>query len=272
MLTALAWRIALVGVFAAHGARAAQSPAEDARVEGAVGLIVRHGPEFSGARDTAWRATPAGFLRWGRITLTGAGGFTTRADETVERGLSAEISRRGHLRLTLGLRGDAGRDDRDSPELAGLGPVRRTVRARLAARWDPDPDWRVTAGWSLDALGRGQGYFMDVAASRRWSINGGDSLWIGVSASGAGDRYMQLWHGVSPAQSVASGLPLYRAAEGLRDLHLSLTWRNELGLGEQRFGVYTALDASRLLGSAADSPITRRRSALTGSAGLVWRF
>ena len=43
-------------------------------VEGAVGLVLKYAPAFPGSSDVSLRATPAGFVRWGRYTLTGAGG------------------------------------------------------------------------------------------------------------------------------------------------------------------------------------------------------
>jgi outer membrane scaffolding protein for murein synthesis (MipA/OmpV family) len=248
--------------------------AEDdpARLEGAIGLLVRHGPTFAGSQGDALRASPAGFLRIGRYTLTGSGGFTTVADESVERGLAAEISRRGRLRLSLGLRLDRGRDAADDAELTGLGAVRRTVRARLGARWDADDHWRVGAGLSVDALGRGQGAFGDVSVARRWALGNGDSLWLAASVSAASRQHLQAWHGVTPSQSVASGLPVFEAHAGWRDAHLSATWRAEYTLGGKRLGTYLGLDRMRLLGAAAQSPITRRREATTLSAGMVWRF
>ncbi|MEY3474270.1 MAG: hypothetical protein RL087_728 [Pseudomonadota bacterium] len=243
-----------------------------ARVEGAVGLLVRQGPSFAGSRDDVLRVSPAGFLRVGRYTLTGSGGFTTVADESVERGLAAEITRRGRLRMSLGLRMDRGRDAAGDAGLAGLGDIRSTVRARLAARWDPDDLWRVGAGISVDALGRGQGAFGDVSVARRWGLGNGDSFWLAASVSAASRQYLQVWHGVTEAQAAASGLPAFEAHAGLRDAHLSATWRAEYTLGGQRLGAYLGLDRSRLLGDAADSPITRRRGATALSAGMVWRF
>ena len=250
----------------------AQSEPAPPRFEGAVGLTLRHGPAFLGSSDQGFHLTPAGFLRYGRISLTGSGGFTTRTSDDVERGLAAELARRGKLRLSLGLRFDSGRSASDSPELAGMGDIRSTVRARWSARWDPDPQWRLAAGVSSDLLGRGGGVVGDLGVTRRWEFGHGESFTLGVGLSAAGHRYMQNWHGVTAAQSGASGLPVYEAAFGLRDLNLSAIWRTEFQAWGQPFGASVGVGHTRLLGSAADSPLTRKREFGTASGAVVWRF
>lgn len=256
----------------ASGAVLAQSEPAPTRFEGAVGLTLRHGPAFLGSSDLGFHLTPAGFLRYGRITLTGSGGFTTRTSDDVERGLAAELARRGKFRISLGLRFDPGRSASDSPELAGMGDIRSTVRARWVARWDPDPQWRMTAGVSTDLLGRGGGVVGDLGVTRRWDLGHGESLALGVGLSAAGQRYLQNWHGVSAVQSGASGLPAFEASSGLRDLQLSGVWRTEFQAWGQPFGASLGVGHTRLLGSAAESPLTRKREFSTASGAVVWRF
>jgi outer membrane scaffolding protein for murein synthesis (MipA/OmpV family) len=251
-------------------AQAEQAPS--GRFEGAIGLTLRHGAAFPGSADKGYHLAPAGFLRYGRLTLTGSGGFTTRGADDVERGLAAEIARRGKLRLSLGLRFDPGRSASDSPELAGLGDIRSTVRARWSARWDPSPQWRVAAGISGDLLGHGGGVVSEVGVSRRWVWGSGESLALGGQLGIAGRRYMQNWHGVTAAQSVSSGLPAYQAGAGLRDLQLSAVWRTEFQAWGQPFGAYLGAGHSRMLGAAGDSPLTRQRNVNTASGAVVWRF
>lgn len=251
---------------------AAESDPPAPRYEGALGLTLRHGPAFLGSADMGYHLTPAGFLRYGRITLTASGGFTTRTSEDVERGLAAELARRGKVRISVGLRFDPGRTASNSPELAGLGDIRSTVRARWSARWDPNPHWRVTAGISNDLLGRGGGFVGELAATRRWQWGQAESFALGAALSAGGPRYMQNWHGVTSAQSRDSGLPAFEASSGLRDLQLSSVWRTEFQVWGQPFGASLGAGHTRLLGSAADSPLTRQREFNTASGAVVWRF
>jgi len=251
---------------------AAESELPTPRFEGALGLTLRHAPAFLGSADMGYHLTPAGFLRYGRITVTGSGGFTTRTSEDVERGLAAELARRGKVRISVGLRFDPGRTASNSPELAGLGDIRSTVRARWSARWDPNPHWRVTAGISNDLLGRGGGFVGDLAATRRWQWGQAESFALGATVSAGGPRYMQNWHGVTSEQSRDSGLPAFEASSGLRDLQLLAVWRTEFQVWGQPFGASLGAGHTRLLGSAANSPLTRQREFNTALGAVVWRF
>lgn len=264
--------LAVAALACTWGLACAQPEAAPPRFEGALGLTLRHGPAFLGSSDMGYHLTPAGFLRYGRITLTGSGGFTTRTSDDVERGLAAELAQRGKFRISLGLRFDPGRTGSDSPELAGMGDIRSTLRARWSARWDPNPHWRVTAGISNDLLGRGGGFVSDLGVTHRWRWGQGESLALGATLGAGGPRYMQNWHGVTAAQSSASGLPAFEASSGLRDLQLSAVWRTELQAWGQPFGASLGVGHTRLLGSAADSPLTRKREFSTASGAVVWRF
>ncbi|MFM8767280.1 MAG: MipA/OmpV family protein [Rubrivivax sp.] len=83
---------------------------------------------------------------------------------------------------------------------------------------------------------------------------------------------MQNWHGVSAEQSRDSGLPAFEAPSGLRDLHLTAVWRSEFQAWGQPLGVSLGVGHTLLLGSAADSPLTRQREFSTASGAVVWRF
>lgn len=250
----------------------AETEPSPTRFEGAIGLTLRHGAAFPGSSEMGYHLTPAGFLRYGRLTLTGRGGFTTRASDDVERGLAAELARRGKLRFSVGLRYEQGRAAADSAELAGMGDIRSTVRARWSARWDPSPEWRLAAGISSDLLGRGGGVVSDIGITRRWALGRGESFSLSGQLGIAGRRYMQNWHGVTAAQSASSGLPAFDAAAGPRDLQVSAVWRTEFEAVGQPFAAFLGAGHSRLLGSAADSPLTRRRDVNTLSGAVVWRF
>jgi hypothetical protein len=75
--------------------------------------------------------------------------------------------------VNLNLRLDGGRTQSDSPQLAGMGDVPSTLRARLGANWDTAPDWRFTASVSADMLGRVGGLVGDVGLSHRWDFGHG---------------------------------------------------------------------------------------------------
>lgn len=254
-------------IAASAPAPAASAPRQ--RFEGALGLVLSHEPEYSGSSRREFKLEPAGFLRWGRITLTGSGGFTTRAQDDVERGLDALLLRRKSWRVNLSLRLDRGRKESESSQLEGLGDIRSTLRARLGLRWEPAPSWQLNLSSSFDLLDRVGGYLITAGASRSFRLDEHQRIVLGASVSAAGGGYLQTWYGVTPQQSDDSGYPVYRAGDGLRDLNLSATWRKEFN---PQWAGFASVGASRLLGSAAHSPLAHRRGGASASLGVARRF
>jgi MipA family protein len=239
------------------------------KFEGAVGLVMDYKPAFSGSNDKRIRPHLAGFLRYGRFTVTGAGGFTTSRLDDVERGLDAELVRRQGVRVNLALRVDQGRRESSSDQLRGLGNIRPTVRARANLRLELAPNWGLSLAGSADTLGRGGGYFVDAGVSRTFVIDARQRVVLGAGVTAGGARYMQTWYGVTEQQSAGSGYAIYKPGGGLRDAGTSATWRVEFN---QDWAGFTSLGANRLLGPAADSPLTRQKNSVTVAAGIARRF
>ncbi|MEK0416978.1 MAG: hypothetical protein RI949_984 [Pseudomonadota bacterium] len=244
-------------------------PVHRTDVEGAIGLVLKYSPAFPGSSDVSWKASPAGFLRWGRYTVTGAGGFTTQRNREVERGLGAEVARRGALLLNLNVRVDGGRSQSDSPDLAGMGDIPITLRGRLSARWEPVPQWVVTSGVAVDLLRKVGGVNLDAGVQREWLLAPGQRLVLGAGFSAADRTYMQTWHGVTAEQALHASYAPYRASAGLRGLFASATYRYEV---DHTWAAFAGVSHSRLVGSAAESPLTRRPEETSWQAGVARRF
>lgn len=86
--------------------------------------------------------------------------------------------------------------------------------------------------------------------------NGGLTIGIGLMSTWASKRYMTSYYAVTPAQSAASTLAVFAPGAGFKDASVSL-------IGEYKFSDHWSMAASmqyvRLLGDAANSPITQRR-------------
>lgn len=237
--------------------------------EGAIGLLASNSAAFMGSDERKTKLLPGFYLRWGRFSITNASGFYTRSNDEVVRGLGVDLGHSERWKLTLGLRFDAGRRESTSGELAGLGSVKSTVRARLAGRYRFDDHWQLNGAWSADAFGRGGGHYGEFSLERhqRWSP---DTTWVaGAGFSAAGDRYLQSWFGVTPEQSARSGYAVYEPAAGLRDASVYANLRSQVA---PRWVLLAGASATRLLGSAADSPLVRQRSTWSLNGGLAWNF
>jgi outer membrane scaffolding protein for murein synthesis (MipA/OmpV family) len=147
--------------------------------------------------------------------------------------------------------------------------VKATVRARVSARRQLDERWRVAASWNVDAFGRGGGSFADAQLIRDWPLSPQTVASAAVGVTVGGRRYMRSYYGVNEMQSAASGYPVYQPRLGLRDATLSASVRTDLG---DDWTLLVGGGLSRLLGPAADSPLTTRRDSWGLNAGLARRF
>lgn len=249
-------------------ARAAESEAPTAW-EGAIGPVINHSPAFAGARDHRTTLLPGFFVRYGRFTATNAGGFVTRKQDEVDRGVAADLLRGDQYRLSLALRFDGGRSSSDSPLLSGLGNVRMTLRARLGLTVKLDRHWRTSTAMSADLMGRGGGVTFDQNLQYDERLSPRTVWHTSVGVSAADQRYMQSYFGVTDAQAAASSYTAHRAGAGLRDVHMGTGLKIDLG---ERWVAFGDVGAARLLGSALASPLTQRAWGWSTRAGVAWRF
>jgi outer membrane scaffolding protein for murein synthesis (MipA/OmpV family) len=237
--------------------------------EGAIGLQGSYGPAYLGGSDREVSVRPGFYLRWGRISIATAGGFVNRDAEEVVRGLGAELVRARTVKLQLGLRYDTGRKSSASAQLAGLDDVRSTLRARIALTWLPSPGWRTGVAWSSDILHRGGGGTVELALGHdfrwsprtTWSISGG-TTW-------ADERYMRSRFGVTDAEAARTSYAAYRPGAGPLSVALRTDWRTDYN---PRWTWWWGVSASRLLGPAADSPLTTSTTQANLNGGFAWRF
>ena len=237
--------------------------------EGAIGPMFSLSPEYQGAAHHKLSLTPGFYLRRGRYSISNQSGFVTRRADDVFRGLGVDMVQNDRVRVNFALRLDNGRHSSDSPALAGIQNVRRTIRMRSSATWQLAEGWKVAAGWNTDLLGHGGGNLIDVGAGhdRRisprivWNVGGGFTWGDG--------RYMRSYYGVTPEESVASGYPVYTPGSGLRDVTLGTSFRMEI---DPRWTALWGASVSRQLGPAAQSPFTPSQRQWSLNGGIGWRF
>ncbi len=111
------------------------------------------------------------------------------------------------------------------------------------------------------------------------SINYGTPLsrkaFVGVSVSAdyVGARNARTYFGVSPAQSIASGLRAYGPGEGFKDVNFgaigNISLTGDLLHGLSLFGL---ANYTRLVGEIGRSPVVRNRDQFYGAVGLAYTF
>ena len=237
--------------------------------EGAIGLNLAYRPEYAGAAKQIFKISPALFLRYGRFTVTNASGFVTRRDDDVVRGLGVDVVRNESLRLNLALRFDGGRGEATSEALKGLGDIKPTIRTRLQASVKLQGPWRAGASWSLDALHRGGGDYGDISGGWDKAIAPRTLLGVGSSLSFGARRYMQSYFGITPEQAARTSYAVFTPSAGVRDISAYANLRHDIG---KEWTVLSGASTTRLLGQAAQSPLTGRTTSWGVSAGFARRF
>ncbi len=265
----------LAGLTLLPAARADEPPKADKPArdgwEGAIGLVLRHGPTYAGATEHRSRVVPGLFLRYGRFSVTTTSGFASRSstDESTRGGLAAELVQRDDFRVSLSFRFAGGRDPGSDAALAGLDKRRSTLRGRLGVARTLGGGWQVRAGWNPDLLNRDGGSYVDAGLGYGWALTPTVRANANVGATWADARHLQSYFGITEAESQRSGHPVYRPGSGLRDVGASVGLRTDFG---PHWVGFTNLGVSRLIGPAADSPLTRRAANWSLGAGLAWRF
>ena len=133
-----------------------------------------------------------------------------------------------------------------------FGPVPITVLGRVRQHTDGDrgaqADLRLSAG--IFQSGRvGAGLFTQ-------------ATWANSKSTGS-------FYGITPQQSAATGLPVYGAGSGLLFASVGLLWSVDI---TKSWIVVGSVEARRLRGDAASSPLTERASNYYMSAGIAYHF
>lgn len=159
---------------------------------------------------------------------------------------------------------------RDADVGAPVGKVPATFEAGAFAGYRFG-DFRIR-GEILKGIGGHKGLRGQLGVDRIWRDGDRYVFSIGPRILIADDRYQQAYFGVSPAASLASGLPTYKPRGGIYGL-AAIT-----GLTAQltpRWGMFGYARYERIIGDAARSPIVRQfgsRDQVSAGVGLSYTF
>lgn len=95
---------------------------------------------------------------------------------------------------------------------------------------------------------------------------------IGPRLTWSGDRYQDAWFGVTPAASLTSGLSAYDPGGGIQAYGATASFLTQLSA---QWGISTYAKYDRLVGDAADSPLTRvygSRDQFSGGVALSYTW
>ncbi len=218
-------------------------------------------PLYEGSKPYRVEGGPVFDIRYRDIAFLSAG-----------EGLGVNFLHTEHYRVGVAIGYDLGRQvSADSSHLHGLGSISAAPVTKLFADWVVSKkfplviraDARQFVGGADGAVGDIEAYMPLPGSSKRFVVFAGPSLTF------ADHLYLQREFGVTRGQSLASGYPMF-------DVHPG---RNAEGVGFSATGFITktwlinvdgAID--RLLGSAAESPITQERVQRTIDLTLAYTW
>jgi MipA family protein len=159
---------------------------------------------------------------------------------------------------------------RDSDVGAPVGRVPPTVEAGVFAGYRFG-HYRIR-GELLKGIGGHEGVRAQLGVDRIWRDGDRYVFSVGPRLLISDARYQRAYFGVTPAASLASGLPVYSPRAGVYGIAAASGMTVQLG---SRWGLFSYARYERLIGDAAKSPIVRRfgsRDQLSAGLGLSYTF
>ncbi|WCD78639.1 MipA/OmpV family protein [Pseudomonas sp. TUM22785] len=161
-----------------------------------------------------------------------------------------------------------------SDRLEGMGSIKQRGQLSIAASYDIGP---VTLGASLEhALKKdsdrdtGSAYnLLELSLGGTLAEGAYGRLDASLSSRFGDDDYLRTWYGVSRAQASRSRFAAHDTDAGLVSSGAALSWTYPLSAN---MDLVTALDVQRLMGDAADSPLTERRTQAALATQINYRF
>lgn len=237
---------------------------------------ILYAPKYEGSDKYELKALPFGEIVW-KDAL-----FLSPMD-----GLGVNLVSQGGFKGGIAVGYDMGREEKDSrSELRGMGTIDDGVTGSAFLSYDfgfGSADTEVKhyfAGSEGTTVDLGVKAFIPVSMLMGQGMPEGiedkgdkaprvPAVSLGVSTQWADKDYMQSYFGVSAAQAIASGKPAYKASAGFKSVSV------ETGLYvpvTDHVMVASMLTYTRLLGDAADSPISYNDNQLSGAAFLLYEF
>lgn len=115
----------------------------------------------------------------------------------------------------------------------------------------------------------GGGLQLRLGSDISWRLGAHDALTLSPGLTLANGDFMRTTYGVNARQAQTDGLPAYDAKAGVRNVGLDVTWGSELST---KLTLDAGVSLSRLVGSAAHSPLIARRNEATLFAALSYHF
>lgn len=154
---------------------------------------------------------------------------------------------------------------------APVGNVRTTLEAGAFAQYELKDSLRFRVEL-LKGINGHKGLLGSIGADKIWRDRDRYVVSLGPRVLFSNSRYQRAYFGITPAASLASGLPAYRPRSGIYGVAVAGGVTYALN---DRWGIFGFGRYERLVGDAARSPIIRQlgsRNQLSAGIGLNYTF
>ncbi|MDE2428922.1 MAG: MipA/OmpV family protein [Burkholderiales bacterium] len=217
-----------------------------------VGFGVFYAPEYPGARKN--RVGPALFAEYHHPN-----GFF--ASSTSGLGYEKKIDN-SDLSIALGFRG--GRKEKSdagtlsgSEDLKGMGDIENSVTTTLHAGTQLGGAVHFSVDANLALSHRENGNLYNFGLSAPLFQSSTDSIELSGTASYGDRKYNQTNFGVTATQSANSGYSSFAPKAGFTQAMAMVSWGHVIN---KHWSVRTAVGATHMLGDAANSPLTKKKT------------
>jgi MipA family protein len=229
-----------------------------------IGAGVRTRPAYDGSAAHETEPVPS-------VRYFGAPWFARTTQGMLEGGARVEIVRDLHIGAQIAY--EAGRKSSEAVFLASrnVPDIDPGASAGVHAEWDyrlgPAPTTLLARARQFVDTDRG------AQADLRYTVGvfgmGGVSAALFFQGTWANAKSNQSFYGVTPEVSASTGLPVYTPGGGLLYTTGGMLYGIELG---KTWMIVGNLEARRLQGAAARSPLVEQPSSRYASASLAYRF
>ena len=239
-----------------------------------IGVAMSAGPSYSGASDTTYSIRPAARLTWRGYSISTQS--VARASARVEStsggertGFSGPLQVRNRFSYGFGATINRGRDISPEGASIGLKSLPSTIFGRVRFRYALDERTSISATLIGDVLNRQRNLELPISIGRHYILS--DRMLLGLNAgmNFVNRRSMDNDYGIGPAQSQASGKPIYQPKAGLREVAVSATLIHE---PNDSWIWMTQFSLVRLVGEAARSPLVKQTVQPNLMFGLAYRL
>ena len=227
-----------------------------------LGLIVN--PEYQGGEDYRALAVPYFDVRY--VDERG-----TKTFLNVPQGFGTYFLRErtgSGNRFALSAALAPGFQNRDTDEFAGLDTFGAGLEARLGAEYDVGR-WSLQANLAQAVASGHEGLYGNFSANYRFVFGRGSFAGIGPSLRFGNSTYMSALYGVTPVESVSSGLNTFDAGAGIESVAVQGIVSIPVGQNWRFTGVARA---GELIGDAGDSSLTAQSTQFFIVTALTRRF